>query len=75
MREYGFTDISMKLYFDERIFNADEYIEYLDTMPDHRNLPENDRTALYSEIKNVIQKYGGQHKQDYTFQLYMGRKP
>jgi SAM-dependent methyltransferase len=75
LKTYGFTDISMKLYDASRSFNADEYITLLETMSDHRCLPENDRNALYTGVKEVIVKHGGSYKKDYVFQLYMGRKP
>jgi len=75
MEQYGFTDITMKLYNASRIYGADEYIALMDTMSDHRALTEENRTALYTELKEVILKHGGQLKMDYIFQLYMGRKP
>ena len=38
-------------------------------------LPDEDRLALYAEIKEAILRHGGQHKLNCIFQLYMGRKP
>jgi ubiquinone/menaquinone biosynthesis C-methylase UbiE len=75
LKTYSFTDISMKLYDASRSFNADEYITLLETMSDHRCLPESDKNALYTSVKEVINKYGGSYKKDNVFQLYMGRKP
>ena len=74
LEQYGFTDISMKLYETTRIYSADEYIALMDTMSDHRAMPEDKRAALYAGIKEVIIKHGGQIKMDYIFQLYMGKK-
>lgn len=74
LAEYGFYDVSIKLYPFARTFNADEFIALLDTFSDHRSLPEEDRIALYKGITEVIKKYGGYHKVNYVFQLYMGRK-
>ena len=71
---YGFKDISMKLYHETRTYGADEYITFLDTMSDHRALTEERRMALYTEIKEIILRHGGQLKMDFIFQLYMGRK-
>lgn len=75
LERYGFSEVTMKLYDASRVFSADEYIELLDTFSDHRKLPAELRKALYDGIKEAILKHGGQHKVDYVFQLYMGRKP
>ncbi len=74
LKEYGFTDVEMKLYDVEIVYSADEYIEMLDTMSDHRNLPDDNRLSLYEGIKNAILTHGGSHKVGYVFQLYMGKK-
>lgn len=74
LNKYGFTDISVKLYDAAKTFNADVYIDLLDTLADHRGLPEDDKVALYAGIKEAILRHGGLYKVDYIFQLYMGRK-
>ena len=74
LEPYGFTDIAMKLHNASRTYGADEYITFLDTMSDHRAMPEEGRAALYGSIKEIILKHGGQLKMDSIFQLYMGRK-
>lgn len=71
---YGFCDVTMKLYDVQQLYTADEYIDFLETLSDHRHLPEDNKAALYAGIKEAIQKHGGYHKVDYVFQLYMGRK-
>ena len=43
-------------------------------MSDHRELPEENRAALYAGIKEAINNHGGQYSQDTIFTLYMGRK-
>jgi len=58
-----------------KVFSSEEYIKMLDTMSDHRSLPENNRTALYTGIKDIILKHGGFYEVKYFYQLYMGRKP
>ena len=75
MEQYGFTDIAMKFYDVTLTYSADEYIALLETMSDHRNLPDSNKAALYTGIRDVIYKHGGNCKQDWLFQLYMGRKP
>ncbi|MCL2528494.1 MAG: class I SAM-dependent methyltransferase [Defluviitaleaceae bacterium] len=75
LEEYGFKDVSMKFYDASRTFTAEEYIAMLDTFSDHISLPDNDRAALYTGIRDAIQSLGGgYYKVDYVFQLYMGRK-
>ena len=74
LEQFGFTDITMKLYNGSRIYDADEYIALMDTMSDHRAMPEKDRAALYAGIKDAILNNGRQLEMKYIFQLYMGRK-
>lgn len=74
MRAYGFADVTMKLYDGVLTYSAEAYISHLDTLSDHRSLPEADRLALYAAVRDIIRRHGGQHRVDYVFQLYMGRK-
>ena len=75
MEQYGFVDITMKLYDVVHTYTADEYISLMDTYSDNRALPEENRANLYKGVHDAIMKHGGIHKLDCTFQLYMGRKP
>lgn len=76
LEEYGFIDISMKLYEKTLRYSAKEYIALLETYSDHRLLPEKNRKELYSGIEKAIEEYGDGYLQlDCIFQLYMGRKP
>jgi SAM-dependent methyltransferase len=74
LKDYGFDDITMKLYDGSITYSADEYIELLDTFSDHRHLPEENKVGLYAGVKDVILRHGGSYKADYVYQLYMGRK-
>jgi hypothetical protein len=74
MEQYGFKDIAMKFYDDVKTFATDEYINWLETMSEHRALPEKNRTALFSGIREAVNKHGGRRKIDVIYQLYMGRK-
>ncbi|MCL2006833.1 MAG: class I SAM-dependent methyltransferase [Treponema sp.] len=74
MSIYGFSDIIINFYEETITYSANDYIDLLDTMSDHRNLPEDYRVALYKGIKEVILKHGGQYSQDSVFTLYMGRR-
>ena len=74
LEQYGFRDITMKLYDATHTYSADNYTSLLDTFSDHRGLPKDNRIRLYTGVKEAILRHGGQHKVDSTFQLYMGRK-
>ena len=74
LEEYGFKDIILNFYDVEIIYTADEYIKLYETMADHRDLPEKNKTGLYNEITKIINQNGGKYKMDYIFQVYMGRK-
>jgi len=74
LEQYGFREVTMKLYEASRTYSTDEYIALLDTYSDHRGLPDSNRAAVYKGIKEAIIRHGGYHKVDYIFQLYMGRK-
>ena len=74
LQEYGFVDVHMRCYDAVRAFPAEDYISLMDTMADHRALPDSDRAALYTGIRDAINRHGGQIHVNYIFQLYMGRK-
>ncbi|MDR2572041.1 MAG: class I SAM-dependent methyltransferase [Oscillospiraceae bacterium] len=74
LEQFGFTDITMKLYNSSRVYEANEYIALMDTMSDHRAMPDKDRAALYAGISEAILEHGGQLEMKFIFQLYMGRK-
>ena len=75
LEQYGFTDITMKLFDSVHIYSADKYIALLNTMSDHISLPTDNREALELGIKNAILRHGNSYKVNAVFQLYMGRKP
>ncbi|NLZ72670.1 MAG: class I SAM-dependent methyltransferase [Bacteroidales bacterium] len=74
LEQYGFKDVTMKLYNVSHSYEAEDYMALIDTFSDHRALPDDNRVALYSGIKESILKHGGQQKMNIIFQLYMGRK-
>ena len=74
LEDYGFTDVEMRFYERQHSYTAEEYIALLDTLSDHRALPEENRQALYEGIRRVIGQNGGTYHVDYLYQLYMGRK-
>ncbi|MCL2415388.1 MAG: class I SAM-dependent methyltransferase [Defluviitaleaceae bacterium] len=75
MEQYGFQDITMKLYDVVYTYTADEYISLMSTYSDNRALPKENRMKLYKGVHEAITQHGGILKLDCIFQLYMGRKP
>ena len=75
MEQFGFYDVNMRFYEARQSYSATEYIALLETMADHRSLPESNKKALYTGIGESINKRGGFCELDFLFQLYIGRKP
>ena len=75
IKEYGFVDVSYKLYHRTRTFNAQEYISLIGTYSDHIALEENKRTELLNGIKNAIDNYGGKITIYDTIDLQLAKKP
>lgn len=74
LKVYGFGDIEMKFYDVQNEYNSENFIAFLDTLSDHRALPDENRLALYEKVKNAILNHRNSHKLNFIFQLYMGRK-
>ncbi|MEZ4710629.1 MAG: class I SAM-dependent methyltransferase [Caldilineaceae bacterium] len=55
-------------------YSADEYIKLMQTMSDHRIMPEAEREWLYGEIFDAIERFGGVIKVDYLVTLYFARR-
>lgn len=73
MQDYGFGDVTMRFYDAYQTYDADGYIEFLNTLADHRNMSDSARKAFHGEIARAIRAHGDSFTQKYTFQLYMGR--
>ena len=74
-KKYGFTDISYKLYHRTRTFNSNEYIELLGTYSEHIAIEEKTRNKFFSEIKSIIDNFGGKITIYDTIDLQLARKP
>ena len=74
MEQYGFKDVTMKIYDKMHTYDTDSYIKLLDTFSDHRALPRDNREALYAGVKEAVEKHNGLIQTHNTYQLYMGRK-
>ena len=74
LAHFGFRDVSTECYDAERTYTTDERMIFLNTLSDHRALPENNREALFRGIKRAILRHGGTYKVKFTFQLCLGKK-
>ncbi len=74
LNRFGFSDLQFKLMYQTRNLNAEEYVSLLNTYSDHISLESNVKRKLYSEMKEVINNYGGTITIHDTIDLYMARK-
>lgn len=72
---YGFVDIQYKLYHRVRTFTAAEYVQLVSTYSDHVALEEEKRKRFFAEIRQVIERLGGEISIYDTLDLQLARKP
>ena len=71
---YDFTDIRYALFFRERSFTAEEYVQLLGTYSDHIAIEENIRREFFSKIEEAINDHGGTITIYDTIDLQLARK-
>ncbi|MDD4164178.1 MAG: class I SAM-dependent methyltransferase [Eubacteriales bacterium] len=74
LQAFGFHDVTMKFYDVTLEYDSNKYLAFLDTLSDHRSIPNHIKIPFYAKIKEEIENSGGNYKVDYVFQLYLGRK-
>lgn len=74
LNEFGFKDVTVKLYYRERRFTAEEYVCLLNTYSDHRLLSTDIKAEFESEIYNAIKNNGNEITVYDTIDLYLARK-
>ena len=72
--KYGFSDIRYELFYRERVFSANEYIELLGTYSNHIAIEESIRTEFFAKIKEAINNHGAIIKIHDTIDLQLARK-
>ena len=72
--KYGFTDIQYHLFYRERIFTANEYIQLLGTYSDHIAIEEKIRNEFFAGIEDAINRHGGTITISDTMDLELARK-
>lgn len=73
--EYGFTDVERVLFNGQRVFNADEYVEFSGTHCDHIVIPEPIRTEFFEGLRNAVIEAGNRIVFNDTYVLYLTKKP
>ena len=72
--KYGFTDIRHAMFYRERVFAAEEYLELLGTYSDHIAIEESIRNEFFAKIENAINEAGGTITITDTMDLELARK-
>jgi hypothetical protein len=74
-KKYGFIDVSYRMYYQKRVFDAESYAELISTYSDHRALGEEQLAVFTNEIKGVLNRFGGKINIYDTIDLQLARKP
>lgn len=74
MKQYGFSNVTSKVYRQTRTLQGEEYISLLNTYSDHRALQSNVKSGLEDEIASAIDKFGGKLNIYDTIDLYLAKK-
>lgn len=73
---YGFTDYHYRDWKQTRIYNADEYVEYLaGSMVEHITLKEPYKSNFYNGVHEAVVKAGNKIILNDTIALYLAKKP
>lgn len=72
LEQYGYNDRIFKLYYENRIFTANEYVGLLHTYSNHMVLPDDVRNEFFQKVHSTISAYGTICIKD-TIDLHMGR--
>ena len=73
-KDYGFSSEEFFDFPGERIFSADDYIEYIGTNSDHIKLNENYRDKFFTAVHNAIVRHGNRLVMKDTYVLYLCKK-
>lgn len=72
--QYGFRDIRYAMFYRERVFSGEEYVQLLGTYSDHIAIEEGIRTRFFSQIEEAIRHHGGTITIYDTMDLQLARK-
>ena len=69
-----FHPVQVYQYPWEETYNAEQYVQLMDTFSDHRILDPLEKQELYSEVKNIINQHGGSIIRPYRTTCYITSK-
>jgi SAM-dependent methyltransferase len=72
--EYGYLEVEKYEFKGQRIFNADEYVQFSGTHCDHIVIPEPIRNEFFKGLKNAVLDAGDRIVFNDTYVLYLAKK-
>lgn len=72
--EYGYLEVEKYEFKGQRIFNADEYVQFSGTHCDHIVIPEPVRSEFFKGLKNAVLEAGDRIVFNDTYVLYLAKK-
>ena len=72
---YGFTFAEEREFPGERVFTADEYVQYIGTHAGHITLKAENREPFFEGVRAAVRRHGDRLAMKETHVLYLYRKP
>ena len=72
--EYGYRDVERYEFKGQRVFNAEEYIQFSGTHCDHIVIPEPIRNEFFGKLKSAVLEAGDRIVFNDTYVLYLAKK-
>ncbi len=72
--EYGYREVEKFEFKGQRIFNADEYVQFSGTHCDHIVIPEPIRREFFDELRSAVLEAGDRIVFNDTYVLYLAKK-
>ncbi|MCL1845639.1 MAG: class I SAM-dependent methyltransferase [Defluviitaleaceae bacterium] len=72
---YGFADVSYKMYHRKRTYDAADYVSLQRTHGGHADMPDDKWTLFSGEIKDAIRNNGGKINVYDVMELQLAKKP
>ena len=72
--EYGYIDLEKHEFKGQRIFTADEYVQYSGTHCDHIVIPEPIKKEFFGKLKSAVLEAGDRIVFNDTYVLYLAKK-
>lgn len=73
--KYGYVNYEVRSFPLVRVFNADDYVNYVGTHSDHIVIPEPHRTPFFEGLRKVVKENGDRVEFRDTCWLRLARKP